>query len=720
MTTRIGFRSIARLAAVAALAVAGASHAATPLHTVRVAQGLSLPLFVTSPPGDTTRLFIVEQRGGDNRGRIKIVKNGVLLARPFLTTPLVDAGFEQGLLGLAFAPDYATTGRFYINYTQFDGTTIIERRQVSADPDSALPTGVTILSIAQPFDNHNGGWLGFGPDGYLYVATGDGGSSGDPGDRAQNLGVLLGKMLRLDVSGATYVSPPTNPYFGATTGLDEIWAYGLRNPWRPSFDRLTGDLIIADVGQNNLEEINFTPSTSTGGENYGWRCYEGTNFFAQSTTTPCGACVSAGCPKIFPAYQYPHSGSLCSVTGGYVYRGCAIPDLQGKYLFADYCTGQIYSGTFEGDTLLNVVERTAELTPGGGLSIGNVSSFGEDARGEIYICDSGGEVYKIVPEAPVAEADMPVLRRATAIGDSLGSTTPGNALLPGITPFAGAGSRIRGVGYVKDSAIRECASAPSGCMASRLRRWPFDIDLEACVDAATGTLTRRFVFTNRSATSQPLAYVDVITPRLNGNEDGAMTESRASSNRSATLVLYDSFQQTRYVRHWGTVSAGGVTSADIDTASQLVARVAADAPLGGGTSGGPAALGLALGFDFGSVPPAAAETVTVFTVVQVGAPTGADESPAAPVRRLVASPVPFRSGLSLALTLPAAERGSLEVFDVQGRLVRRLLDGALTPGPHRLRWDGRTRGGVPAPAGIYFVRYTGGAATEVRRVVRLK
>ncbi len=717
MLRRIGFVSIAA----AMLAAAHASNAATPLHTVLVAQGLSFPLFATSPTGDTARLFIVERRGADDRGRVKILKNGLILARPFLTTPVLATGTEQGLLGLAFAPDYATTGRLYIDYTRSDGTTIIERRVVSADPDSADAAGVTILSVAQPAANHNGGWLGFGPDGYLYVALGDGGGAGDPGDRAQDLNALLGKILRLDVSGATYVSPPTNPFSGATPGLDELWAYGLRNPWRPSFDRLTGDFIIADVGQNAIEEIDFAPSTSVGGENYGWRCYEGSSFFTESTTTPCGFCLAPDCPKVFPAYEYDHSGGRCSVTGGYVYRGCAIPDLQGQYFFADYCAGQIYSGVFSGGALTNVVNRTAELAPGGGLSIGLIPSFGEDARGEIYICDVDGEVYKIVPETAVAEADMPVMRRATAIGDTLGSTTPGNALLPGITAFADAGSRIRGAGYLKDAAIRECAEAGAGCIASRLRCWPFDVDLEACVDPAAGQLTRRFIFTNRSTTPQPLAYVDVITPRLNGDEDGASTEAPAASDRSAILVLYDSFQPTRYARHWGTASAGVSYSADIDSASQLVARVDADAPLGGGTSAGPAVVGLALGFDFGSVQAAAAETVTVYTVVQVDPPTAVAENfRDAPARRLHVGPVPFRSELRLALTLPRAGEASLDIYDVQGRLVRRLLHGALPAGSHRLLWDGRTEGGSHAPAGIYFIRYADASAAEVCRVALLK
>jgi glucose/arabinose dehydrogenase len=386
-----------------ATAVAGIREArsATPLTTVRVANNLSLPLYVTAPPGDTTRLFIVEQRGVGNRGRIKILHNGAVLGTPFLTTDSLAPGGEQGLLGLAFAPDYSTSGRFYINYTDSTGATVIARHTVCGNPDVANPVGTRILTIPQPFENHNGGWIAFGPDGYLYIAMGDGGSGGDPGDRAQDLNTLLGKILRIDVSGATYVSPPTNPYFGATPGLDEIWAYGLRNPWRNSFDRKTNDFIIGDVGQSQREEINFTAAGTGAGADYGWRCFEGTLAFTPSTTTPCGSCEAPACPKIPPAYEYNH-GVGCSVTGGYVYRGCDIPELNGQYFFADYCTADIWSGRFQDGLLVNVINRSAELAPSGGFFINNITSFGEDARGELYICDQAGQVFKIVPAAPVS------------------------------------------------------------------------------------------------------------------------------------------------------------------------------------------------------------------------------------------------------------------------------------------------------------------------------
>ncbi|HEU4940555.1 MAG TPA: PQQ-dependent sugar dehydrogenase [Candidatus Eisenbacteria bacterium] len=391
---------VALLACWILTAVPVSAQVVPPLTTVCVARGLSFPLYVTAPPGDTTRLFVVERRGSDNRGRIKIIRNGAVLPTPFLTTEVLASGNEQGLLGLAFAPDYAQSGRFYVDYTDATGTTRIVRFQVSADPNVANPVGTNILTIAQPFANHNGGWIGFGPDdGYLYIAMGDGGDAGDPGDRAQNLNSLLGKILRIDVSGSGYTIPPSNPYAGATTGLDEIWSFGLRNPWRCSFDRQTHDFVIADVGQSSREEVDFVPAGTGAGANYGWRCYEGTMSYTTSTTTPCLTCSNPSCPFVFPATEYIHAGGRCSITGGYVYRGSKIPALQGSYFYADYCTGQIYSGKFQGGSLTGITERTADLVPAGGLyTIGQVTSFGEDARGELYICDSDGEVYRVVTE----------------------------------------------------------------------------------------------------------------------------------------------------------------------------------------------------------------------------------------------------------------------------------------------------------------------------------
>lgn len=387
------------------------------MTTERVASGLARPVFVTAPPGDTERLFIVEQRGSggqSTRGDIRILRlsDNTLLSTPFLTITGLNTGSEQGLLGLAFHPNYAENGYFYVNYTS-SNTTFVRRYQVSAgNPNVANPnSGLTILSFAQPQSNHNGGWIAFGPDGYLYIANGDGGGAGDTSNNAQTMTTRLGKMLRIDVDSATpFAIPPDNPFVGPIPGLDEIWAYGLRNPWRCSFDRATGDLYIADVGQFTWEEISVQPANSTGGENYGWRCYEGNHTFNVS-----------GCPSsqtmVFPIHEYNHSAGRCSITGGYVYRGSEIPEMYGHYFFADYCGGQIYTLEYTGSPNPPVVNRTSELAPGGGLGISSISSFGEDANGELYICDlMGGEVFRIKrrPPQPPANDDC---ANATAVFD---------------------------------------------------------------------------------------------------------------------------------------------------------------------------------------------------------------------------------------------------------------------------------------------------------------
>ncbi len=356
-----------------------------------MASGLAHPVYVTAPANDP-RLFIVEQDG-----LVRILAGGALLPTPFLdaTTLTNDAG-EQGLLGLVFAPDYASSGVFYVNYTNLSGDTVIARYQVSADPNIAdAGSAEPILTINQTDTNHNGGHLAFGPDGYLYIGMGDGGGVGDPFDAGQRDNTLLGKMLRIDVSGGPgsgYSIPPTNPHVGPGDPPDEIWSKGLRNPYRFSFDRSTGDLYIADVGQGRREEIDFEPAGDAGGRNYGWRLMEGSLCF-----NPSSGCPTAGLE--LPLYEYSHASFRCSVTGGYVYRG-GITSIQGRYFFADYCTAEIWS--FRRDPVLgavDLIDHTAALQPASG-SIGAVSGFGEDGFGELYIVDRGGgsngEVFKIV------------------------------------------------------------------------------------------------------------------------------------------------------------------------------------------------------------------------------------------------------------------------------------------------------------------------------------
>ena len=343
------------------------------------ASNLSSPVSITNA-GDS-RLFVTEQGG-----RIQIIiPDGEINALPFLdiSSKVVFNG-ERGLLGLAFSPDYASNGYFYVNYVGTGDITTISRFKVSSDnPDIADPQSeVKLLTVKQPFTNHNGGDLVFGPDGYLYIGLGDGGDGGDPGNRAQNPKEYLGKMLRIDVNqGNPYVIPPSNPFYNKSDTLGEIWALGLRNPWRFSFDRLTGDLWIADVGQNAIEEVNFQPVTSAGGENYGWRCYEGNDVYNDS-----------GCPAsttlTFPVYTYPH-GSECSITGGYVYRGDLTSAYYGHYFFADYCSDKIWTLHKSGDSW---VKQDFGVYAGNGFS-----SFGEDSKGMLYIAGlSSGTIYKVL------------------------------------------------------------------------------------------------------------------------------------------------------------------------------------------------------------------------------------------------------------------------------------------------------------------------------------
>ncbi|MGH2791790.1 MAG: PQQ-dependent sugar dehydrogenase [Actinomycetota bacterium] len=341
-----------------------------------VAGGLDSPLGVTHAGDASGRLFIVEQTGA-----IRVMRDGELLDEPFLeVSEAIVAGGEQGLLGLAFHPDYTRNGRFFIDYTDVNGDTVVAEVVVSDDPDRADEDSVrTLLQVDQPYSNHNGGQLAFGPDGFLYVALGDGGSAGDPEDNGQNTDVLLGKLLRLDVdSGEPYGIPDDNP-FANEGGEPEIWAYGLRNPWRFSFDAKTGDLWIADVGQGEFEEINRRPAAA-GGLNYGWDRMEGLDCYEG------GDCDTAD--KIVPISGYNHDLG-CSVTGGYVYRGRDFPELRGGYVFGDYCSGLIWAV----DATAGEFTEPVELM-GSDLSI---SSFGLDEAGELYLTDlAGGELLRVV------------------------------------------------------------------------------------------------------------------------------------------------------------------------------------------------------------------------------------------------------------------------------------------------------------------------------------
>jgi glucose/arabinose dehydrogenase len=350
-----------------------------------VASGLSQPLYLTAPAGDS-RLFIVERPG-----RIRIVANGALLPTPFLDiSPLTTTDGERGLLSMAFHPQYAQNGSFFIYYTDTSGDIVVDRMKVSssnanvADPASV---GRVITIPHRDFSNHNGGQLAFGADGYLYIGTGDGGGAGDPQRNGQNLNALLGKILRLDVGivvpGQAYGIPSGNPYAGQAGRRGEIWAAGLRNPWRFAFDRTDGLLYIADVGQDQREEVDVAPAAQ-GGRNYGWNIMEGT------------ACYNAaGCNQAgltLPVFEYLHGANDangCSITGGYVYRGAAIPELAGTYFYSDYCKGYLKSFVYRNGAVSGAQEWAVD-------NPGNVLSFGQDAQGELYVLAGSGRVYRIV------------------------------------------------------------------------------------------------------------------------------------------------------------------------------------------------------------------------------------------------------------------------------------------------------------------------------------
>jgi glucose/arabinose dehydrogenase len=343
----------------------------------QIASGLDQPVALTHA-GDT-RLFITQQIG-------TVLIYDVRGLRTFLDIrSLVLSGGERGLLSVAFHPQYSDNGVFFVYYTNRNGDNNVARYEVSSDPDRAdAASGTILLTIPHPnFANHNGGQLQFGPDGYLYIGTGDGGSGGDPNNHGQDLSQLLGKLLRIDVDhGAPYAIPSSNPFTQRAGARSEIWAYGLRNPWRFTFDRDTGDLWIGDVGQDSYEEVDLQPATSIGGENYGWRRMEGFHCF-----NPAANCADPS--FTMPVLEYPHVSGACSISGGYRYRGTQIPSLRGVYLYGDYCAGTIWSATQSG---------TAWTTKTLFATTIRISSFGEDVSGELYVLDvAKGAVYKIVP-----------------------------------------------------------------------------------------------------------------------------------------------------------------------------------------------------------------------------------------------------------------------------------------------------------------------------------
>ncbi len=413
----------------------------TPLTTELVASGLTLPVYATAPATDFDRLFLVELAG-----QIKILRDGVVQAAPFLDLRSVvqsSPNFE-GVFGMAFHPQYASNGFFYVYYSDLVGGVTLARYQVSADPELAdAASGMTLLQIPTPLDGHEGGSPLFGPDGFLYLAIGDAEPQNDLNCNGQNLQLLIGKMLRLDVDGddfpadsnRNYAVPPSNPFVGDASVPDEVWAIGFRNPWRSSFDRVTGELYISENGQNLREEINVEPAGFAGGLNYGWPVMEGGLCFPNTCAQPVPVCN--GPALTLPFYEYDHTMG-CSVIGGYVYRGGDIPDLRGTYFFGDFCGSSSGAGIFsfrkQGLGITDFQDRSVELAPGGGLDIASIASWGEDAQGELYVIDHfGGEVFQLVADVPATGAfvDLGPFGIPGVAGEPLmtgsGDLTPGSA-----------------------------------------------------------------------------------------------------------------------------------------------------------------------------------------------------------------------------------------------------------------------------------------------------
>jgi uncharacterized protein (TIGR03437 family) len=466
-----------------------AASAQAAIQLITVLTGQDNPVYITSARDGSNRLFIVEQPG-----RIKILPPGATSPLPtaFLNiVSKVSSGGERGLLGLAFHPQYTSNRRFFVNYTRTgDGATVISEFKVSAsNPNVAETEERILLTVAQPFSNHNGGWIDFGPDGFLYIGSGDGGSANDPGNRAQNVEDLLGKILRIDVNttdGSPYASPATNPFFGSTPGRDEIYATGLRNPWRCAFDRATGQLYAGDVGQGVIEEI----SVITSGGNYGWRVFEGTRCTGNGPA-PC----TAG-NYIMPLVEYDHSNNRCSVTGGYVYRGNRGTLPLGSYVFGDFCSGEIF--LYNNNAMSLLLDTNFQI-----------ASFGEDEAGEIYVVSLGGSILRIASSAAataVSAANYNGERLApesiiAAFGQNFSITTqaaPNNQSLP--TTLAGASVRVTDAAGTARSAQLFFVS-------------PTQINFLIPAGTAAGAATIAFTNTN-GASSTGAANVASVAPGL--------------------------------------------------------------------------------------------------------------------------------------------------------------------------------------------------------------
>jgi len=709
--------SIVIASVAAALCATPGPAPAQSLKTVRIVSGLTRPLFVTHAPGDESRIFIVEQ-GSAGTARIKIYNtgSGTVNASPFLTVPNVaTGGDEQGLLGLAFHPDYPDTPYFYINFTRSsDGSTVIRRYAVSSNPDSAdASTATPILVVSQPQANHNGGWIGFGPDGYLYIAMGDGGGANDQGSghdaavgNGQSDGTRLGKILRLDVdSGLPYAIPPSNPFVGQGSPKEEFWAKGVRNPWRPSFDRLTGDLYIADVGQNLWEEVNFQPAASMGGENYGWRKFEGYAIF--NCPTPCD---SSGLTR--PVQVYSHGGApfRCSITGGYVYRGMDIPDLYGRYFYSDYCSDQTWTFCMVNGAAMELTERTADLLPGVGFTLDDITSYGEDARGELYITDRDGEVYAILPDLPAGPDVTPPT--ASVQVPNGGEVYLSGSVIPiqwdaadafGVVSLDILFSRNGGLSYPTTIV----SGIPNGCV------YPWNTTGVAPTNMARIKIVARdaagnFVedtsganFTIGPAPSAPPS-VTLVAP--NGGEildaQGLATISwNATDDVAVTGVdlFYSNDGGATFPTTIATALANSGSYAwSVDDAATTMGRIRV----------------VVRDANFQSAQDASDANFEI-TLDPSSIPTG----PAPEALFLgTNAPEPFREFTRVTFGIPRPTTATLDVYSLEGRVVRRLSSGALPAGTFERRWNGRDDGGARVAAGLYFLKLTTPEGDVTRRV----
>ncbi len=525
---RAWFRLLLPLLCAALLASGGSAEAAIELRTV--ARGLSSPIGIVSARDGSGRLFILEQGG-----RIRVVAGGILVNTPFLDiTDRVISGGELGLLGLAFHPDYRSNGRFFVNYTHRGASgleTVVAEYSVSpANANLALKDSEKIvLSFAQPFDNHNGGGMVFGPDGFLYIATGDGGAGGDPFGNGQNLAMLLGKMLRIDVDSAKpYAIPPDNP-FVATQFRGEIWAYGFRNPWRFSFDRLTGQLYVGDVGQDLWEEIDNIVK----GGNYGWNRMEGNHCYATSSD-----CDKTG--LILPVYEYGHDvGS--SVIGGYFYRGKAVSSLSGKYLFGDFGSGRIWAMTSAGSFV------SVEELLNTGLFL---SSFGEDEDGELYVAELGGTVRQIIGAGAAQPSIIPngVVNAASFHSQSVAPGEIVTILGTGIGPEQATGGRLNASGLV-DNFVANTRVLFDGIAAPLFYVQASQINAQAPYEIAGKTTTAMQVEYNGVRTAPVTLPVGATSPGLFAvsggigqgailNQDSAVNSPSNPAARGSVVVLY--------------------------------------------------------------------------------------------------------------------------------------------------------------------------------------